>query len=108
MLDNGPPVSVAGGSVNETPGAAIYEGVSYSYTDFGASPYRSVIIACESCAIKHADWLVDLGPEGGEKGGRIVAEGTPEDVAKVPESYTGQYLKPLLSAARTPGKAPTP
>jgi excinuclease ABC subunit A len=50
--------------------------------------------------IKHADWLVDLGPEGGEKGGRIIAEGTPEEVARVPESYTGQFLKPLLTPRR--------
>lgn len=46
--------------------------------------------------IKTADWLIDLGPEGGDKGGEIVATGTPEDVAKVKRSYTGQYLKPLL------------
>ena len=46
--------------------------------------------------IKTADWLVDLGPEGGDKGGRIVATGTPEDVAATPASYTGQYLKPIL------------
>ncbi|MDE0728124.1 MAG: excinuclease ABC subunit UvrA, partial [Alphaproteobacteria bacterium] len=46
--------------------------------------------------IKTADWVIDLGPEGGSGGGRIVAEGTPEDVAKVAESYTGQYLKELL------------
>ncbi len=46
--------------------------------------------------IKTADWIVDLGPEGGGKGGRIVAEGTPEDVALVADSYTGQYLAPYL------------
>ncbi|CCI82748.1 excinuclease ABC subunit UvrA [Lactobacillus hominis] len=46
--------------------------------------------------IKNADWLIDLGPEGGEGGGQIVATGTPEDVVKVKESYTGQYLKPVL------------
>ena len=46
--------------------------------------------------IKTADWLVDIGPEGGDGGGRIVAEGTPEDVAKAKDSYTGQYLKDLL------------
>ena len=40
--------------------------------------------------IKTADWLVDLGPEGGDGGGRVVVEGTPETVAKTPESYTGQ------------------
>ena len=47
--------------------------------------------------IKSADWIVDLGPEGGNKGGQIVAQGTPKDVAKVKESYTGQYLKKMLS-----------
>lgn len=47
--------------------------------------------------IKTADWILDLGPEGGDKGGEIVAEGTPEDVAKERRSYTGGYLKPLLS-----------
>ena len=46
--------------------------------------------------IKTSDWIVDLGPEGGDKGGRIVAEGTPEAVARVPDSYTGQYLAPYL------------
>ncbi|RMC61716.1 excinuclease ABC subunit UvrA [Lactobacillus sp. ESL0259] len=46
--------------------------------------------------IKNADWLIDLGPEGGEGGGQIVATGTPEQVAQVKESYTGQYLKPVL------------
>ena len=46
--------------------------------------------------IKTADWVIDLGPEGGDGGGRIVAEGTPEDVAAVAESYTGRYLKDLL------------
>lgn len=46
--------------------------------------------------IKNADWLIDLGPDGGEGGGTIVATGTPEDVAKVKESYTGQYLAPVL------------
>jgi excinuclease ABC subunit A len=49
--------------------------------------------------IKQADWLVDLGPEGGEAGGEIVAVGTPEDVAQVSESFTGQYLRPLLDRA---------
>ena len=46
--------------------------------------------------IKNADWLIDLGPEGGDGGGQIVAIGTPEEVAQVKESYTGQYLKPVL------------
>lgn len=47
--------------------------------------------------IKCADWIIDLGPEGGEEGGRVVCTGTPEDVAKVSVSYTGQFLKNVLS-----------
>jgi excinuclease ABC subunit A len=46
--------------------------------------------------IKCADWVIDLGPEGGEGGGRIVARGTPEEIAQSAESYTAQYLRPLL------------
>jgi excinuclease ABC subunit A len=46
--------------------------------------------------IKTADWIIDMGPEGGDGGGRIIAEGTPEDVAKVKASYTGKFLGPLL------------
>jgi excinuclease ABC subunit A len=46
--------------------------------------------------IKCADWIIDLGPEGGERGGEIVVAGTPEKIAEVPGSYTGRYLKPLL------------
>ncbi len=47
-----------------------------------------------------ADWLIDLGPEGGDGGGTIVAQGTPEQVAAVPESFTGMYLKKALEAGR--------
>jgi excinuclease ABC subunit A len=50
--------------------------------------------------IKSADWIIDLGPEGGSGGGSVVAEGTPEHVAKVPESYTGKFLAPLLGISR--------
>jgi excinuclease ABC subunit A len=50
--------------------------------------------------IKTADYLIDLGPEGGDKGGTIVATGTPEAVAEVPLSYTGKYLKPILERDR--------
>jgi excinuclease ABC subunit A len=49
---------------------------------------------------KTADWIIDLGPEGGTRGGSIVAAGTPESVAAVSESYTGQYLRPLLAKQR--------
>ena len=55
--------------------------------------------------IKTADWIVDLGPEGGAGGGRIVAAGTPEDVAKVQGSYTGRYLQPYLLAGKLVGVA---
>ncbi|WP_338449390.1 excinuclease ABC subunit UvrA [Niallia oryzisoli] len=50
--------------------------------------------------IKRADYLIDLGPEGGDKGGTIIATGTPEEVAEVAESYTGKYLKPILERDR--------
>jgi excinuclease ABC subunit A len=50
--------------------------------------------------IKTADWVIDLGPGGGTKGGKVVATGTPEAVAKVGESYTGQYLKPYLKKTK--------
>ncbi len=55
-----------------------------------------VVIEHNLEVIKTADWIIDLGPEGGDGGGRIVAEGTPEEVAKVKESYTGGFLKELL------------
>ena len=47
--------------------------------------------------IKTADWIVDLGPEGGDGGGRIIASGSPEEVAKVKGSYTGKYLKNIFT-----------
>ena len=50
--------------------------------------------------IKTADWLIDLGPEGGDKGGRIVATGTPEQIVSSKESFTGQYLKKHLEASK--------
>ena len=59
-----------------------------------------VVIEHNLEVIKTADWMIDLGPEGGDKGGEIVAEGTPENVAQVPRSYTGRYLKPLLEGQR--------
>jgi excinuclease ABC subunit A len=63
-----------------------------------------VVIEHNLDVVKCADWIVDLGPEGGAKGGEVVAQGTPEDVAKVTRSYTGQFLKPLL-ARKTPALA---
>ena len=50
--------------------------------------------------IKTADWIVDLGPEGGDGGGKIIASGSPEEVAKVKGSYTGKYLKEILKAKK--------
>ncbi len=55
-----------------------------------------VVIEHNLDVIKTADWIIDLGPEGGDRGGQIVAEGTPEDVVQVKESYTGQFLKKIL------------
>jgi len=65
-----------------------------------------VVIEHNLEVIKTADWLLDLGPEGGDGGGEIVAAGTPEDVAAEPRSYTGQYLKELFK--RRPGKGAAP
>lgn len=56
-----------------------------------------VVIEHNLDVIKTADWILDIGPEGGNGGGQIIATGTPEDIAKVKESYTGKYLSPLLS-----------
>jgi excinuclease ABC subunit A len=56
----------------------------------------AVVIEHHMDVIKNADWIIDLGPGAGDKGGYVIATGTPEDVAKIPESATGQYLKPLL------------
>jgi len=50
--------------------------------------------------VKTADHIIDLGPEGGDAGGRVIAEGTPEEVAAIPTSYTGQFLKKILERAR--------
>jgi excinuclease ABC subunit A len=60
-----------------------------------------IVIEHNLDVIKTADWLVDLGPEGGPDGGRVIAQGSPEQVAKVKASHTGQHLKPLLTRARS-------
>jgi excinuclease ABC subunit A len=64
-----------------------------------------VVIEHNLEVIKTADWIIDMGPEGGDGGGEIVAAGTPEEVVKVQRSYTGQYLKPLLKNAAKKLKA---
>jgi excinuclease ABC subunit A len=61
-----------------------------------------VVIEHNLEVIKTADWILDLGPEGGDGGGRIVAEGTPEDIVANPESYTGKFLAPLLPVQEAP------
>ena len=61
-----------------------------------------VIIEHNLDIIKVADHIIDLGPEGGERGGQIVAEGTPEEVAAVEESYTGHFLRPILNGHAVP------
>jgi len=61
-----------------------------------------VVIEHNLDVIKTADWVVDLGPEGGHRGGRILATGTPEDIAAHPESHTGRFLAKLLPAAKAP------
>lgn len=60
-----------------------------------------VIIEHNLDVIKTADWLIDLGPEGGSGGGQIIATGTPEEVANTRASHTGRFLKPLLSGTLT-------
>lgn len=62
-----------------------------------------VVIEHNLDVIKTADWLIDLGPEGGSGGGRIIAEGTPEQIAKLKHSHTGHFLKPLLEKTTAKG-----
>ena len=63
-----------------------------------------VVIEHNLDVIKSSDWVIDMGPEGGFRGGEVVAEGTPEDVAKVKTSYTGHYLAEILASNRAPVK----
>jgi excinuclease ABC subunit A len=63
-----------------------------------------VVIEHNLEVIKTADWIIDLGPEGGDGGGEIVAAGTPEDIVKVKRSYTGKFLAPVLARRETKGK----
>jgi excinuclease ABC subunit A len=62
-----------------------------------------VVIEHNLDVIKTADWVIDLGPEGGDRGGSIIAAGTPEEIAKVKQSYTGQFLARALGTARGRG-----
>src|SRR5688500_9812806 len=64
-----------------------------------------IVIEHNLDVIKSADWIIDMGPEGGNGGGRVVAQGTPEEVAEVEESHTGRFLAPVLArSARTPSR----
>ena len=64
-----------------------------------------IIIEHNLDVIKTADWIVDLGPEGGSGGGQIIATGTPEDVARSKKSFTGQFLAPILKPRKTRKRA---
>jgi excinuclease ABC subunit A len=64
-----------------------------------------IVIEHNLDVIKTADWIVDLGPEGGAGGGRVIASGTPEQISEVKQSYTGVYLKPLLERAKSQSAA---
>ena len=67
-----------------------------------------VVIEHNLDVIKTADWVIDLGPEGGDAGGELVAAGTPEQVASVPDSFTGQYLRHALGMPDVEADAPAP
>src|SRR3974390_1859921 len=74
--------------------------VLHRLTDLG----HSIIITEHNMdVIRNADWILDLGPEGGEEGGRIVAQGTPEQIARTKKSYTGQALAKLFAGANGKG-----
>jgi len=63
-----------------------------------AAGHTLLVIEHNLDVLKAADWIIDLGPDGGDAGGEVVAAGTPEQVAQHPTSHTGRYLKPVLDA----------
>jgi len=67
---------------------------------FAAAGNSVLVIEHNLDVIKTADWVIDLGPEGGDKGGEVIAEGTPERVADIPQSHTGHFLRRLMHAHR--------
>jgi excinuclease ABC subunit A len=77
-------------------------GVLHRFRDHGNTV---VVIEHNLDVIKTADWVIDLGPEGGSGGGLILATGTPEDIIRCPESHTGRFLKPLLGVRKTRRRA---
>ncbi|MDR7457491.1 MAG: excinuclease ABC subunit UvrA [Armatimonadota bacterium] len=76
-------------------------GVLHRFVDAGNTV---IVIEHNLDVIKTADWIIDMGPEGGEGGGRVIAEGTPEQVARVAHSYTGQFLRKVLGNGARPGR----
>ncbi len=90
--------------VLDEPSVGLHAADVHNLTDvlqkFADDGHTVLIIEHNMDIIKLADHIIDLGPEGGDRGGFIVAEGTPEEVAKVKESYTGQYLKKHLRNGR--------
>jgi excinuclease ABC subunit A len=79
-------------------------GVLHSLVDKGNSV---IVIEHNLDVIKTADWIIDLGPEGGSGGGLVVAEGTPEQIVEVPASHTGRFLRPVLDPSASTDKPPT-
>ncbi len=66
-----------------------------------------IVIEHNLDVIKTADWMIDMGPEGGHKGGLVLAAGTPEELAEVPDSHTGQFLRPVLGLDGGPAGSPS-
>ena len=96
---SGPPAGPSTSSTSRRPGLHFEDirkllGVLQRLVDAGQLRWSSS--STTSTSIKAGDWLIDLGPEGGDEGGRIVAQGTPEEVAGVSESYTGKSLREVL------------
>jgi excinuclease ABC subunit A len=79
-------------------------GVLHSLVDKGNSV---IVIEHNLDVIKTADWIIDLGPEGGSGGGLVVAEGTPEQIVEVPASHTGRFLRPVLDPSASTDRPPT-
>ena len=95
------PVHVIGGGLagSEAAWQAARAGVPVVLHELVAQGNTVVVIEHNLEVIKTADWVIDLGPEGGDGGGEIVAWGPPEDIVKAPRSYTGKFLAPVLKKA---------
>ena len=80
-------------------GCSAHMMVLRSFNELIKNGHTVIVIEHNMEVIKSADWIIDLGPEGGEDGGNIVCQGTPEEVAEVKDSYTAKYLSPKLRKA---------